>query len=114
MRPTTVVNLTRASYDVYIGRPGKGKPARQCPWGNPFVLGGDGDRATVLAKYEQWIMRQPQLLARLGELRGKRLGCFCRPAEGFRGRVLCHGQILAALADGCRPLASRKGDLRCP
>ena len=103
MQPTTVVNLTRASYDVYIGRPGKGKTARQCPWGNPFVLGRDGDRATVLAKYEQWIARQPQLLARLGELRGKRLGCFCRPPEGFHGRVLCHGQILAALADCVAP-----------
>jgi hypothetical protein len=100
---TRVVNLNHEAYDVYIGRPGKGKTAAECPWGNPFVIGRDGDRDEVIAKYAAWIQTQPLLLARRGELRGKRLGCFCRPPEGFRGRVLCHGQILAGLADGVPP-----------
>jgi hypothetical protein len=88
--PTTVVNITRGqAFDVYIGRPGKGQAG---PWGNPFVIGRDGDRATVIAKYERWLHTQPQLLARLPELKGKRLGCFCHPRP-------CHGDVLARLAD---------------
>jgi hypothetical protein len=42
---TTVVNLKREAYDVYIGRGSK--------WGNPFVIGPDGDRMEVLAKYRE-------------------------------------------------------------
>jgi hypothetical protein len=57
-----------------------------------FVIGRDGDRTEVIRKYEQWLMEQPQLLARLGELRGKVLGCWCSPLP-------CHGDVLARLAD---------------
>ena len=32
---------------AYIGRGSK--------WGNPFVIGRDGDRATVIAKHEWWL-----------------------------------------------------------
>ncbi len=87
---TTVVNLRRGPYDVYIGR------GRGSIWGNPFRIGPDGDRATVLKKYREWLLSDdPQactLRARLPELRDKRLGCFCKP-QG------CHGDILAELAD---------------
>ena len=50
---------------VYVGRP--------TIWGNPFVIGKDGSRAEVIAKYETWLMSQPQLLSKLHELRGKNL-----------------------------------------
>jgi hypothetical protein len=83
--PTIVVNINRGERcDVYCGRPGI--------WGNPFVIGRDGDRATVIAKHARWIQTQPQLLARLPELKGKRLGCFCSPHH-------CHAEVLARLAD---------------
>lgn len=39
---------------VYIGRPSK--------WGNPFVIGCDGSRADVIAKYCAWIVVQPALM----------------------------------------------------
>src|SRR5882724_7414423 len=39
---------------VYVGRGGK--------WGNPFRTGRDGDRATVIAKYERWLADQRHLL----------------------------------------------------
>ncbi|RME81276.1 MAG: DUF4326 domain-containing protein [Caldilineae bacterium] len=81
---TTVVHCKRDEYDVYIGRPSK--------WGNPFVVGRDGDRETVIQKYREWIMEQDELLADLHELRGKRLGCWCAPKA-------CHGDVLAELAD---------------
>ena len=35
---------------------------------------------------------RPDLLARLGELRGKRLACWCAPKS-------CHGDVLAELAE---------------
>jgi hypothetical protein len=80
---TTVVHI-REQHDVRIGRPG--------PWGNPFIIGRDGNRAQVIAKYRDWIQTQPELLSQLPELRGKRLACFCSP-------LACHGDVLAELAD---------------
>ena len=79
-----VVHNRRARFDVYIGRPSK--------WGNPFEIGHDGTREQVIAKYEQWLAQQPHLLAALGELRGKVLGCWCAP-------LACHGNVLARLAN---------------
>jgi len=64
---------------VYIGRPSK--------WGNPFVIGKDGDRASVILKYENYLLNSPELLKQLDELRGKDLVCFCAPNA-------CHGDVL--------------------
>ena len=74
---TVVVHVKRAPYDVYVGRPS--------PFGNPFVIGRDGDRGTVIGKYRAWLLAQPALgeLVRR-ELAGKVLGCWCAPAP-------CHG-----------------------
>ena len=80
-----VVHHKKEPYDVYIGRPGI--------WGNPYILGRDGDRATVIAKYETWLLTQPDLMLILPTLRGKVLGCWCSPAA-------CHGDILLRLANG--------------
>ena len=80
---TTVVNIhDGADYDVLIARPG--------PWGNPFEIGPGCSREQAVAKYEVYIRRRPDLLARLPELVGKRLGCYCAP-------LLCHGDILIKL-----------------
>ncbi|UJW32519.1 DUF4326 domain-containing protein [Saccharothrix sp. AJ9571] len=83
MAQTLVVHCKRARYDIYIGRPSK--------WGNPFLIGRDGSRDEVIDRYETWILAQPALLAALGELRGKVLGCWCTPRR-------CHGHVLARLA----------------
>jgi uncharacterized protein DUF4326 len=79
-----VVHCRRARYDVLVDR--------TTPWGNPFRIGLDGDRAEVIAKYEAWLRAQPALLARLPELAGKVLGCWCAPRA-------CHADVLAQLAD---------------
>lgn len=85
-----VVHCRKERYDVYIGRPG--------PWGNPFVIGKDGDRAQVIAKYRAWLLARPSLVARArAELRGKTLGCWCAPQA-------CHGQVLAEVAASDEPL----------
>ena len=77
-----VVHCRRRNYDVYIGRPSK--------WGNPFHIGPDGTRKEVIAKYREWVLTQPHLMAALPELKGKILGCHCHPLE-------CHGDVLVAL-----------------
>lgn len=63
--------------------------------GNPFVIGRDGSRADVIAKYRIWIEQQPELTAALGELRGKDLVCFCAPLP-------CHGDVLLDLVGSLR------------
>lgn len=79
---TSVVHQSKASFDIYIGRPSK--------WGNPFEIGRDGTRAEVIEKYRSWILSQPDLLSQLGELKGKVLGCWCSPLP-------CHGDVLIEL-----------------
>jgi len=84
---TTRVHCKKKSYDVYIGR------GPNCKWGNPFVIDRDGNRDEVIAKYEEWIKTQPDLLAAIPELVGKTLGCWCGP------RQKCHGDILIKLTE---------------
>lgn len=79
-----VVNLRKESYEIYIGRGGK--------WGNPFIIGKDGNRDDVIRKYYEWVINQPALLAALPELEGKVLGCYCKPAA-------CHGDVLVWLVN---------------
>jgi len=65
------------------------KITRGTDWGNPFVIGEDGDRETVIEKYSKYLEMKDGLLHRLksGELSGKLLVCWCCP-DG------CHGDIL--------------------
>lgn len=80
-----VVNVKSGEpYDVYVGRPSI--------WGNPFKPWTHGTRDEVCDQYEEWIKTQPKLLARLPELKGKRLACHCAPLR-------CHAETLARLAN---------------
>ena len=69
---------------VYIGRPSI--------WGNPFVIGKDGSRDDVIAKYETWLLGNRKLVDQLAALAGKDLVCWCAPAR-------CHGDVLVRLAN---------------
>jgi hypothetical protein len=79
---------------VYIGRPSK--------WGNPFVIGRDGTRNEVIAKYRAWIVSQPELMNALDELRGHDLVCWCAP-------LACHGDVLVELANPGRDKSRSQG-----
>lgn len=79
-----VVHCKREAYDVHVGRPSI--------WGNPFKMRSEADRDKVISQYEKWIIEQPELLARLPELRGKVLGCWCSPRA-------CHADVLVRLAN---------------
>lgn len=91
---TKVVNKYKDSYDVYIGRGSK--------WGNPFTHRDTktkakykvASRAESVASFKDYITEGDgqHLLNDLHELKGKTLGCFCKPQA-------CHGDILAELAD---------------
>ncbi len=93
MTKTKVVHCKRDPYDIFIGRPSK--------WSNPFThfslektnaLFEVSTREEAIASYEVWLKENPELLASIGELKGKILGCWCSPKP-------CHGDVLAKLAD---------------
>lgn len=69
---------------VYIGRPSI--------WGNPFFIGEHGDRKEVIERYREYILRRPDLLAQLPNLKGKDLVCWCAPLP-------CHGDVLLELVE---------------
>ena len=81
---TCIVHCKKESYDIYIGRPSK--------WGNPFQIGKDGTREEVIEKFKNWILTQPNLLKDLHEIKGKTLGCWCKPKS-------CHGDVLVELIE---------------
>jgi hypothetical protein len=90
MRDTAHPNLVRWAEDAELFV----RIDRRSDWGNPFEMPGDGDRETVIRNYaEHYLPHKPSLLTRLGELRGKALGCWCAPEP-------CHGDILNAFARG--------------
>ena len=81
---TRVVNIKNEPCDIKICRPSK--------WGNPFIIGKDGNRAEVIKKYHMWIIKQPDLMNSLHELESKTLGCYCSPKA-------CHGDVLLYLIE---------------
>lgn len=107
-----MVNLRHEPYDVYIGRAGRGQAGT---FGNPVATWAvcpecgavHTSGGATLGCYQRYLARRVATVSFFTEavqaLRGRVLGCFCRPPEGFQGRLLCHGQILAAWLDGCRP-----------
>ena len=90
---TKVVHCKKEKFDIYIGRPSK--------WGNQFVIGMEYQgriltRNDVIEAYKDWLLYSDkglELLKDIHELKGKVLGCWCRPYHP------CHGDLLAELAD---------------
>ena len=85
MEQTTVVNINKEPYDVYIGRGSL--------FGNPYEVGVDGTRSEVIERFKKWftlLLRDPVFKAEVMKLKGKRLGCFCHPE-----RENCHGKVIA-------------------
>lgn len=63
---------------------------RRSEWGNPYEIGDDGDRKTVIESFRRYLHRKLGLRKRSVELRGKVLGCWCYPDP-------CHGDVLIGL-----------------
>ena len=89
-----VVHFKKEPCDVYIGRPSK--------WGNPFSHLKKGTiakyqvdtREESIEAYREWITNGEgkHLLNDLYQLKGKTLGCWCKPKS-------CHGDVLAELVE---------------
>lgn len=88
-----VNNVKDDSYGIYIGR--------GSVLGNPFVIGPDGDRNTVILKYRDWLWDMVEKkgkvfdeLCRLYKIwvdKGRlSLACYCFPK-------VCHGLIIGSL-----------------
>lgn len=90
----------REQYDVYIGRANGRYHLRGSSYANPFVIGRDGDRAEVIARFERWARTSPDAAARwirehVAELDGLTLGCWC---DGEARGEPCHGDVLLRMA----------------
>jgi hypothetical protein len=89
-----VVHCKKEDYDIYCGRPSK--------WGNPFSHKGErtmakwivSTRKEAIEKYREWITQGEGkfLLKDLHELKGKTLGCWCKPQS-------CHCDVLCELVN---------------
>jgi hypothetical protein len=100
MSKTKVVNIALGhKYDVYIGRAGKGEDGY---FGNPFRIGPGESRGATLERFRVWFYKRletdPVYKRRIHELKGKTLGCFCKPHP-------CHGDIIAAYLDSLEDAA---------
>lgn len=117
---STVVNVKvahiRPQYDnleewmkdpqnIYIGRKGivfiaqddgskKRFPPNNSYWANPFKVDKNSTREDIVLKYKNYITEKLDHDGwdKLNELRGKKLGCWCKPD-------ICHGDILLNLLD---------------
>lgn len=82
--------------DVYIGRALNmgGWRLKKSKWYNPFsVKSCNNDAALAVEKYKEYILKKPELLNDLHELKGKVLGCWCKTSD----EKPCHGDVLAQL-----------------
>lgn len=70
---------------IYIGRPS--------PYGNPFIVGKEGNREEVILKFKKYIESNETLKYMVKQhLKGKDLVCYCAP-------LACHGDILLEIAN---------------
>ena len=99
---TRVVHVSHEPFTTYIGRAVHRRGYERSIWANPYPISATCSREDSIYRYRAYILGRPELLARLPELRGKVLGCWCKepPWRTKRGRdVPCHGDVLAELAD---------------
>lgn len=84
---TTVVNVRKEKYDVFMGRPSI--------FGNPFHIGKDGTRTEVVFKhfiyFHRRLISDPMFKLAVHAHKGKKLGCFCHSWDGTGENPLyCH------------------------
>ena len=86
---TRVVNIRREPCDIFIGRPSD--------FGNPYKIGEWGkDREAVVALYRAYFyekLKFDYFREAVEKLRGKKLGCFCKP-------LACHGDVIVEYLEG--------------
>lgn len=85
---TVVVNKRTEAFDVYIGR--------GSIFGNPFPIGKHRTREQAIQAYRTYFYKliedSPHFKAQILRLKGKRLGCYCKPKP-------CHGDVIVEYLD---------------
>ncbi|KJE92242.1 hypothetical protein CAOG_08679 [Capsaspora owczarzaki ATCC 30864] len=77
--------------NAYVGR--KTYVTPHTPFGNPFKVNHEGERARRIEMYREHLLTTPGLLELAkAELRGKNLGCWCHP-------LACHSDVLMELVN---------------
>lgn len=101
---TRVVHVDLALYDVYIGRTGYGLGDGY--FGN-YERGATKEERVVAfrARFLARMKSDPAYRARVEELRGKALGCFCKDETG---QGLCHGDVYVEYFHGAQAEADTK------
>lgn len=82
----TIVHCKKQKFDVYIGRGSM--------WGNPYshksgtkAIHIVKTRKEAIDKFEEYLLGNIELMSQLHTLKGKVLGCYCKPKS-------CHGDVL--------------------
>jgi hypothetical protein len=98
---TEVVNIKTDKFDIKICRKRDNtipEPPLEGCFGNPFFLkdiNNEKERAIVVEKYRNYfysrIEKDIEFKKAVLNLRGKKLGCFCKQKDKF---VQCHGDII--------------------
>ncbi|WP_157643963.1 DUF4326 domain-containing protein [Burkholderia ubonensis] len=94
---TRVVHVKEAPFDVYIGRQ-MGSDFPHSEWHNPYKVDNTRTRDESVAEFHDYAKGNQELMAKVRTLKGRTLGCWCKCRDNVH--LLCHGEVLAALADG--------------
>lgn len=94
---TRVVHVKDAPYDVYIGRQ-MGSDFPQSKWHNPKKVESTRSREQAVAEFNEYLEGNQELMSEVYLLQGKTIGCWCKDRSDIHR--LCHGDVLAALAEG--------------
>ena len=89
----TRVNINSRAYHYHAHDGDAIDITRSGPYGNPFAIGRDGDRETVIAKFYDWLKSDPAAAffradIRKGVFANKFLGCACKSG------LACHGDVI--------------------
>jgi hypothetical protein len=113
----------RAGFSLYIGREVRDRRTGQIrfeesDWHNPHTVEEHGRDDSLRLYEEQHLRNSLELRARIPELQGKALCCWCAPKHA------CHGHVLARLANAYTPpgaaceapvgLYRARGDVHAP
>jgi hypothetical protein len=112
--PTRVGHCKADPFDVYIGRGAGGRDMLETPigkrgWlGNPHSVddyGREGSIERFRKAFEHRLETDDEFRARVRDLAGKRLGCWCQRLD--EDEPACHGEVIAEHADRL----AREGEL---
>lgn len=96
---TKAVNVRTDEFDVYVGRCCNRARDPRCRIGSEFANHysmAEHTRSDAIEKYRKWLHwkfnADPDFRTRLLALKGKRLGCWCKPKA-------CHADVLVELIE---------------